>query len=313
MIDDNTDRTDLPVRSSLDSSLSDTAVGSGIAQLEPTEEEEIMDLDPINEEDGDDEDILDLGEAEESDILDLGAVEEELAAADAEAENDSDDEAEQEVLDVDEDKAASDDAETAVSEPKTKSRAPDDNNEIFSTGDGGSSAADNLAMLAGGSASPETEDLSVFGDKEDKKADSGDIAKLSDKSKPLSKEMKLRRKNLKLQQSKQSTHTLRKTGIPLLITMGVLLLIVGVWTINIGQSYDPTRPGGNALKDNWVLFASASILLGVLLIGAAAFLQYEMVKFNKAADKFSRKLKEETDEDEKGDGKNGKKNGTKGK
>ena len=200
MTDDKTDINDMPLRSPQDSSLSDTAMGSGIAQLEPSEsmpdDEDILDLG--SDDDGEIEDmeesVLDLGDADEdtlsgdSEILELSTELEELMDTHTDQEADDGD-SDQEVIDVGEGNEASENAETAVSEPKTKTREPDANNEIFSAGNESSDAADNLAMLTGGSTEPKAEDLSVFGDQSDRKVDNNDIARLSEKPKPLTKEL----------------------------------------------------------------------------------------------------------------------------
>ena len=105
------------------------------------------------------------------------------------------------------------------------------------------------------------------------------------------KEKKMRRHYMKLKQSRQSSGFFRKVGMPLLLTMGFLLIVAGVWTIAKGVGQAPGR-AGNALQEHWVIFSSIALLMGILLVGVAGFLFREMSKSNKELQVYEQKMRD---------------------
>lgn len=270
--DENND-TDENTQNHIDSPASDTSLGSGIAQMDPDEEhelpeeEDIFDAGDVDREaetaitgpqdraaapgdaTGGEEDILDLGSAGEEDetaITEPGDDLESWAQKAAEFSRGEDDE-DEEVLDLG---SVNEEAETAVSEPEEDAEPEDD-----------------LARLAGGASSGSRRSPA----RTRSRLSSADLAS------PVSSQAKARRQKLKQQQAQQSSQTLRKAAVPLLITMGVTLVVVGIITISKGSDYDALRDGRNLLLEQYGLFSFSAILLGIVLAGLAVFLHFDEV------------------------------------
>ncbi len=268
--DENND-TDENTRNLIDPPASDTSLGSGIAQMDPAEEDEqreeedIFDAGDVDREaetaitgpedrsatsgdtTGGEEAILDLGSASEEGETAVAEPDDDLetwakkAAELSRGENDED----EEVLDLG---SVNEETETAVSESEEDAEPEDE-----------------LARLAGGTSS---------GGRRSSARPRGRLSS-ADLRSPVSSETKARRQKLKQQQARQSSQTLRKAAIPLLITMGVTLVVVGIITIVKGSDYDALRDAQNHLLEHYGLFSFSAILLGVVLGGIAVFLHFD--------------------------------------
>lgn len=73
----------------------------------------------------------------------------------------------------------------------------------------------------------------------------------------------------------------RKTIIPLLLLMAILLIAVGVFTLMKVKNSSPEMIANNPFLDNGGLFAGVSIALGVCLIAGSLFFHYEVRKHHR--------------------------------
>lgn len=83
---------------------------------------------------------------------------------------------------------------------------------------------------------------------------------------------------------KQKRHAgmqFRKTAIPLLLVMALVLVALGVVTLIKVNQTDPEVVADNPFLANGTLFAGVSIALGVCLIAGGLFFQYEVRKHHK--------------------------------
>jgi len=83
-----------------------------------------------------------------------------------------------------------------------------------------------------------------------------------------------RRKNLK-KQAPEPSKAFRGVVIPLLFTMGAVLIVIGIITAVKGSNYVPGENSGNVLMENSRLFCFISISLGAVLAGIGLFLHFE--------------------------------------
>ncbi|GEM_PF-2821623 len=70
----------------------------------------------------------------------------------------------------------------------------------------------------------------------------------------------------------------RKTAIPLLYVMGVMLWVVAGITLAVVAKFEPSRLEGNPLLENGTAFSIISILLGCCLIAGGVFFHFEVKK-----------------------------------
>ena len=95
---------------------------------------------------------------------------------------------------------------------------------------------------------------------------------------------KARAAQFKSQHSAQTAHHFRKTAIPLLMTMGVVLILVGVTVLVMKADYHPEYAADeNLLLENGKLFSGICIFLAVVLIGGAGFFHVEISRAKKKA------------------------------
>lgn len=73
----------------------------------------------------------------------------------------------------------------------------------------------------------------------------------------------------------------RKTIIPLLLLMAIILVAVGVFTLVKVKNSSPEVISNNPFLDNGTLFAGVSITLGVCLIIGSLFFHYEVRKHHR--------------------------------
>ncbi|MCD4823470.1 MAG: hypothetical protein K8S55_02600 [Phycisphaerae bacterium] len=95
---------------------------------------------------------------------------------------------------------------------------------------------------------------------------------------------KTRSAQLKSQHSAQVAHHFRKTAIPLLLTMGGVLVIIGISVLVMMADYKPEYPDDkNLLLENGGLFSGICLFLAVVLIGGAAFFHVEVTRAKQKA------------------------------
>ncbi|MBN1556204.1 MAG: hypothetical protein JXA11_15795 [Phycisphaerae bacterium] len=70
----------------------------------------------------------------------------------------------------------------------------------------------------------------------------------------------------------------RKTIIPLLLVMALILIALGAFTLVKVNNSSPEAIADNPFLENGKLFAGVSIALGVCLIAGGAFFHYEVKK-----------------------------------
>ena len=70
----------------------------------------------------------------------------------------------------------------------------------------------------------------------------------------------------------------RKTAIPLLYVMGVMLWVVAGITLAVVAKFEPSRLEGNPLLENGTAFSIISIILGCCLIAGGVFFHFEVKK-----------------------------------
>jgi hypothetical protein len=73
----------------------------------------------------------------------------------------------------------------------------------------------------------------------------------------------------------------RKTIIPLLLLMALVLIALGVFTLVKVNNSSPEVIANNPFLDNGTLFAGVSITLGVCLIAGSIFFHYEVRKHHR--------------------------------
>lgn len=82
---------------------------------------------------------------------------------------------------------------------------------------------------------------------------------------------------LKREQARATAMQFRKTAIPLLLIMGVVLLGMGGYMVHLVGGADEIDKAENALLKHGNLFAGIAFVLGVCLIAGAGFFQYEVL------------------------------------
>ncbi len=84
--------------------------------------------------------------------------------------------------------------------------------------------------------------------------------------------------------ARQNAHAgihFRKTIIPLLLAMAIVLIGLGVFTLTKVNNSSPEAIAKNPILDNGTLFAGVSITLGMFLIAGSLFFQYEIKKHHR--------------------------------
>lgn len=84
--------------------------------------------------------------------------------------------------------------------------------------------------------------------------------------------------------SRQNVHAgihFRKTIIPLLLVMAIVLVALGVFTLMKVNSSSPEVIAKNPILDNGTLFAGVTITLGLCLIAGSLFFHYEVKKHHR--------------------------------
>ena len=82
-------------------------------------------------------------------------------------------------------------------------------------------------------------------------------------------------------QVKSAGMQFRKTTIPLLYLLGIILWSIGGVTIGKVTGAEPGQYEGNPLLENGILFSIVSIIMGCLLIAGGIFFHYEVRKAEK--------------------------------
>lgn len=93
-----------------------------------------------------------------------------------------------------------------------------------------------------------------------------------------------RAKKFQARQSTHSTHAFRKTAIPLLIGMGVLLVFIAAITMYLKSGMTEEQIANNKLMENGGLFSLICVALGICLIAGAGFFHMEVTRDKKKAD-----------------------------
>ncbi len=92
-----------------------------------------------------------------------------------------------------------------------------------------------------------------------------------------------RAKQFQARQSTHSTHAFRKTAIPLLIGMGVLLIFIAGITMYLKSGMTEEQIAENKLMQNGGLFAAICVVLGICLVAGAGFFHMEVSRDKKKA------------------------------